>query len=60
MDSTAEYADISVGAARFSDDWEEVRQWNQLIVRTQKGKELVDLAIRKKAFWKLGKLRRRV
>ena len=47
MDSTAEYADISVGAARFSDDWEEVRQWNQLIVRTQKGKELVDLAIKK-------------
>ena len=47
MDSTAEYADVSVGSARFAGDWEEVRQWNQLIVRTRKGKELVDLAVRK-------------
>jgi coenzyme F420 hydrogenase subunit beta len=47
MDSTAEYADISVGAARFPCDWEDVRQWNQLIVRTKEGKELVDLAVRR-------------
>jgi len=47
MDSTAEYADVSVGSARFPGDWEEVRQWNQLIVRTQKGKELVDLAVKR-------------
>jgi coenzyme F420 hydrogenase subunit beta len=47
MDSTAEYADVSVGSARFVGDWEEVRQWNQLIVRTQKGRELVDLAVKK-------------
>jgi coenzyme F420 hydrogenase subunit beta len=47
MDSTAEYADVSVGSARFAGNWEDVRQWNQLIVRTKKGKELVDLAVRK-------------
>jgi coenzyme F420 hydrogenase subunit beta len=45
LDSTAEYADISVGAARFGDNWEEMRHWNQLIVRTQKGRDLIDLAI---------------
>ena len=47
LDSTAEYADISVGSARFAGNWEEVRQWNQLIVRTQKGKELVELAVKR-------------
>jgi coenzyme F420 hydrogenase subunit beta len=47
LDSTAEYADVSVGSARFAGSWEEVRQWNQLIVRTKKGKELVELAVRK-------------
>ena len=48
MDSTAEFADISVGSARFAGDWEKVRKWNQLIVRTEKGKELVDLAVNKR------------
>jgi coenzyme F420 hydrogenase subunit beta len=47
MDSTAEYADVSVGSARFSGNWEEVRKWNQLIVRTARGKELVDLAVKR-------------
>jgi len=47
MDSTAEYADISVGSARFAGDWADVRKWNQLIVRTAKGRELLDLAIKK-------------
>jgi coenzyme F420 hydrogenase subunit beta len=47
MDSTAEYADVSVGSARFSGNWEEVRHWNQLIVRTEKGRELVELAVKK-------------
>jgi coenzyme F420 hydrogenase subunit beta len=47
FDSTAEYADISVGAARFGDDWEEMRHWNQVIVRTQKGRDLIDLAIKR-------------
>ena len=47
MDSTAEYADVSVGSARFAGNWEDVRQWNQLIVRTKKGRELVELAVKK-------------
>lgn len=47
MDSTAEFADVSVGSARFAGNWEEVRQWNQLIVRTARGKALVDLAVKK-------------
>lgn len=45
FDSTAEYADISVGSARFGNEWEEMRKWNQLIVRTKRGKELVELAV---------------
>ena len=47
LDSTAEYADVSVGSARFSGVWEEVRKWNQLIVRTDKGQELIDVAVKK-------------
>jgi coenzyme F420 hydrogenase subunit beta len=47
MDSTAECADLSVGSARFAGGWEEVRKWNQLIVRTKRGKELVELAVKK-------------
>jgi coenzyme F420 hydrogenase subunit beta len=46
LDSTAEYADVSVGSARFGNDWEEMRRWNQLIVRTQKGKALIELAVK--------------
>ncbi len=45
VDSTAEYADVSVGAARFGNDWEEMRKWNQLIVRTEAGSDLIDLAV---------------
>jgi len=47
LDSTAEYADISVGAARFGENWEQMRQWNQIIVRTGKGRNLIDLAIKR-------------
>ncbi|MFA5324113.1 MAG: Coenzyme F420 hydrogenase/dehydrogenase, beta subunit C-terminal domain, partial [Smithella sp.] len=47
MDSTAEFADVSVGSARFAGSWEEVREWNQLIVRTERGKDLVDLAVKR-------------
>jgi coenzyme F420 hydrogenase subunit beta len=46
LDSTAEYADISVGSARFGNDWGEMRRWNQVIVRTAKGKELIELAVK--------------
>jgi len=34
-------------SARFAGNWDEVRQWNQLIVRTEKGRELVELAIKR-------------
>jgi coenzyme F420-reducing hydrogenase beta subunit len=43
----SEYTDVSVGSARFAGSWEEVRQWNQLIVRTARGRELVDLAVKR-------------
>ena len=46
-DSTAEYADLSVGAARFTGTIDEQRGWNQLIVRTRKGRDLIDLSIKK-------------
>ena len=49
LDSTAEYADVSVGSARFAGKWEDVRHWNQLIVRTRKGRELVELAVKRGA-----------
>ena len=45
LDSTAEFADISVGSARFGNEWEEMRGWNQMIVRTARGSKLVDLAL---------------
>lgn len=44
IDTTAEYADLSVGSARFSDSWEENRSWNQVIVRTAAGMDLVTRA----------------
>jgi coenzyme F420 hydrogenase subunit beta len=45
IDSTAEFADISVGSARFGAAWEEMRGWNQMLVRTARGRQLVDLAV---------------
>jgi len=47
IDSTAEYADISVGAARFAGTADEQRGWNQLIVRNEKGRDLIDLAVKR-------------
>lgn len=44
MDSTAEFADISVGAARFGGAGEEMQGWNQVLVRSANGKRLLDLA----------------
>ena len=43
-DMTAEFSDISVGSARLPEDWEVARSWNQVIVRTQVGNELMELA----------------
>ncbi|MRR15161.1 MAG: hypothetical protein EG826_01755 [Deltaproteobacteria bacterium] len=47
VDSTAEFADLSVGAARFGADAGEMRGWNQIIVRSVRGRNLLDLALKK-------------
>jgi len=44
IDTTAEYADLSVGSARFSEKWEETRSWNQVVVRTRTGLALMERA----------------
>ena len=43
-DMTAEFSDISVGSARLTEGWKEARSWNQVIVRTQIGHELMERA----------------
>ena len=43
-DMTAEFSDISVGSARCPEGWEVARSWNQVIVRTPIGQELLELA----------------
>ena len=43
-DMTAEFADLSVGGARSSEGWDVDKGWNQLIVRSEKGQKLVELA----------------
>ena len=43
-DLTAEFSDISVGSARLSDGWDEAKNWNQVIVRTKRGEQLLNLA----------------
>ena len=47
IDTTAEFADLSVGSARIGETWETTRTWNQVIVRTEAGQALIDLARRK-------------
>lgn len=44
LDLTAEFADISVGSARLPEGWKVARGWNQVIVRTVRGMELLELA----------------
>lgn len=46
-DMTAEYSDISVGSARLPEGWETARGWNQVIVRTKHGGEILELARRR-------------
>jgi coenzyme F420 hydrogenase subunit beta len=46
-DMTAEFSDISVGSARLPEGWEEAKSWNQVIVRTDAGQKLIDLARQK-------------
>jgi coenzyme F420 hydrogenase subunit beta len=43
-DMTAEFSDISIGGARSAEGWETDKGWNQIIVRSQKGTELLALA----------------
>ncbi len=43
-DMTAEFSDLSVGSARLPEGWEEARGWNQVIVRTERGSEIMELA----------------
>ncbi len=43
-DMTAEFADISVGSARSNEGWEVDKGWNQVIVRSEAGERLINLA----------------
>lgn len=43
-DMTAEFADLSIGGARSADGWDVDKGWNQIIVRSEKGQKLLDLA----------------
>ncbi len=44
FDMTCEFADLSVGSARSPEGWQVDRGWNQVIVRSAAGQELMDLA----------------
>jgi coenzyme F420 hydrogenase subunit beta len=46
-DMTAEFSDLSVGSARLPEGWETARRWNQVIVRTDLGRDLMELARRR-------------
>lgn len=43
-DMTAEFADLSIGGARSADGWDVDKGWNQVIVRSEKGEQLLNLA----------------
>ena len=43
-DMTAEFADLSIGGARSAEGWDVDKGWNQVIVRSEKGQKLLDLA----------------
>jgi coenzyme F420 hydrogenase subunit beta len=43
-DLTCEFADISVGGSRSPEGWEVDKGWNHVIVRTEAGQKLLDLA----------------
>ena len=43
-DMSCEFADLSVGGARSEDGWDVDKKWNQIIVRSRKGEELIGLA----------------
>jgi len=43
-DMTAEFSDLSIGGARSADGWDVDKGWNQIIVRSEKGEQLLNLA----------------
>ena len=43
-DMTCEFSDLSVGGARSKDGWDVDKGWNQVIVRTKLGQDLIELA----------------
>ena len=43
-DMTAEFSDLSVGSARIPEGWQVARGWNQVIVRTPAGQDLLNRA----------------
>lgn len=43
-DMTAEFADLSIGGARSADGWEIDKGWNQIIVRSEQGERLLQIA----------------
>lgn len=43
-DMTAEFADLSIGGARSADGWDVDKGWNQIVVRSEKGEQLLKLA----------------
>jgi coenzyme F420 hydrogenase subunit beta len=47
FDMTCEFSDISVGAARSKDGWDVDKGWNQLIVRTEQGQQILEMARKK-------------
>jgi coenzyme F420 hydrogenase subunit beta len=44
FDMTCEFSDLAIGSARSSDGWSVDKGWNQVIVRSQLGQDLFDLA----------------
>ena len=47
IDMTAEFSDISIGGARSAEGWDIDKGWNQIIVRSEKGAMLLELARKK-------------
>ena len=47
FDMTCEFSDLAVGSARSSAGWSVDKGWNQVIVRSSLGQQLIDLAKRK-------------
>ena len=43
-DLTCEFSDLSVGSARSPEGWEVDRGWNQVLVRSELGRDLLELA----------------